>query len=82
MKSLKTFNLSHDCIRLIRSKANQSDYCERAIYLKHNQEKKRQEEIDAIDISDVTTKRLLVILGLRTDVPKHIRTLINQHLYE
>lgn len=75
MKSLKTFNLSHECIRIVRSKHNQSEYCEQAIRHMHNK------ELD-FDVSTLSTRRLLVILGLRKDCEPSIRALINHHLYE
>jgi len=75
MKSLKTFNLSHECIRIVRSKTNQSEYCERAIRAMHNKEKQ-------FDVSLMSTKQLLVMLGLRKDCEPSISALINHHLYE
>lgn len=82
MKSLKTLNLTHECIRLIRTKPNQSAFVERAVWKLDKLEKDKQKEIDAIDVSDMPTKRLLVILGLRKDCEPSIRALINHHLYE
>ena len=75
MKSLKTFNLSHECIRIVRSKPNQSEYCESAIRAMHNKE-------GEFDVTNLSTRRLLVILGLRKDCEPSIRALINHHLYE
>lgn len=74
MKSLKTFNLDAETIRIVRSKPNQSEYCAQAIRALHNKE-------TDFDISNVPTKRLLVILGLRSDTPDGIKALINLHLY-
>lgn len=75
MKSLKTFNLDHDVIRIVRSKPNQSEFCNKAIRSLHNKE-------DEFDVSNLSTRRLLVILGLRKDCEPSIRALINHHLYE
>lgn len=75
MKSLKTFNLDQDVIRIVRSKPNQSEYCNKAIRGLHNKEKE-------FDASLMPTKQLLVMLGLRKDCPEQIRVLINYHLYE
>jgi len=38
-------------------------------------------ELD-FDVSTLSTRRLLVILGLRKDCEPSIRALINHHLYE
>jgi len=75
VKSLKTFNLSHECIRIVRSKTNQSEYCESAIRAMHNKESE-------FDVTNMSTRRLLVILSLRKDCEPSIRALINHHLYE
>ena len=75
MKSLKTFNLDHDVIRIVRSKPNQSEYTCKAIRSYHNKESE-------FDVSNLSTRRLLVILGLRKDCEPSIRALINHHLYE
>jgi len=75
MKSLKTFNLDADVIRIVRSKPNQSEYTNVAIRAYHNKESE-------FDVSLITTRRLLVILGLRKDCPEQIKVLINHHLYE
>lgn len=81
MRGLKTFNLSQECIKLVRSKSNQSRYVERAIFKMHKLEKDREKEINQIDLSDIPTKRFLVILSLREDTPDAIRALIQHHLY-
>ena len=57
MKSLKTFNLDHDVIRIVRSKPNQSEYTNKSIRAYHNKETE-------FDVSNVATKRLLVIFGI------------------
>jgi hypothetical protein len=74
MKSLKTFNLDAETIRIVRSKPNQSEYCAKAIRALHNKEKD-------FDVTLMSTKQLLVILGLRSDTPNEIKALINLHLY-
>ena len=64
MKSLKTFNLDHDVIRIVRSKPNQSEYTNKSIRAYHNKETE-------FDVSNISTKQLLVMLGLRKDCPEH-----------
>ena len=75
MKSLKTFNLDHDVIQIVKKKQNQSQFVCKAVRKLHSSE-------NEFDISDVSTRRLLVVLGLRKDCEPSIRALINHHLYE
>ena len=58
MKTLKTFNLDQDTIRLVRTKFNQSRFVDRAIRMLHN----KQEQFD---ISDVDTIRIKLVLHHR-----------------
>lgn len=58
MKTLKTFNLNQDTIRLVRTKVNQSAFVDRAIRMLHN----KQEEFD---ITNVETLRLKLVLHHR-----------------
>ena len=58
MKSLKTFNLDQDTIRLVRTKPNQSTFVDRAIRFLHNKE-------EQFDISQVETTRLKLVLHHR-----------------
>ena len=68
-KGLKTFNLRHSTIAIVKKKPNQSEFVDRAIIQLH----KKQEEFD---ISDVRTRQLIAALHQREDCPKHIRLLL------
>ena len=74
MKSLKTFNLDRDVIEIVKKKHNQSQFVCKAVRKMH------QGDSD-FDLSDVSTRRMLVVLSLRKDVEPSIRALINLHLY-
>jgi hypothetical protein len=58
MKTLKTFNLEQDTIRLVRTKPNQSTFVDRAIRMLHNKE-------EEFDITKVETVRLKLVLHHR-----------------
>jgi hypothetical protein len=58
MKTLKTFNLEQDTIRLVRTKPNQSTFVDRAIRMLHNKE-------EEYDITKVNTVRLKLVLHHR-----------------
>ena len=74
MKSLKTFNLDQDVIEIVKKKHNQSQFVCKAI-------RKLDKGDTEFDLSDVSTRRMLVVLGLRKDVEPSIRALINLQLY-
>ena len=76
MKSLKTFNLSHDCIHKIRRQPNQSAFVEQAVYdrLKFLRTKeKKQAEFSA---ADMTARQLMWALQQKDDCPSSIRAVI------
>jgi len=75
MKSLKTFNLDQDVIQIVKKKHNQSQFVCKAVRKLHQGDTE-------FDLSDVSTRRMLVVLSLRKDCDPAVRALINHHLYE
>ena len=73
-KGLKTFNLRHSTIKLVRTKPNQSEFVDRAIVKYH----KKQEELT---IDDMETRAIAIRLKNRDDTPRHITILIEEWLY-
>lgn len=69
MKSLKTFNLRRSTIRIVRTKANQSEYVDKAIMKLHNKE-------EEFDITDVPTRSLMWALSRREDCPRSIVAIV------
>lgn len=75
MKSLKTFNLDIDVIRIVKQKQNQSQYVCKAIRRMHNQE-------DDFQMFDIETDVLLRTLLSRAGCPIHIKAVIRDYLGE
>lgn len=72
-KGLKTFNLRHSTIAIVRKKPNQSEFADRAIMRLHNQE----EDFSLIDLSAREIMRHLLSRG---GCPKHIQGVIRVYL--
>ena len=68
-KGLKTFNLNHSTIRIVRSKPNQSAFVDRAIMRLHKQE-------SDFDVTQVDMKRLLVEVVKKMDFNDPIRPIL------
>ena len=68
-KSLKTFNLRRSTIRIVRQKQNQSEYVDKAIIKRHNEEKQ-------FTIGDIPTRQLMAALQQREDTPRHIKIIL------
>lgn len=65
MKSLKTYNMDHDCIKILAREQNKSQFVCRAIRrLSHN--------IDEISPADFPTRQLLAALHARKDISAHL----------
>ena len=75
MKSLKTFNLRHSTIAIVRKKPNQSEFVDRAINRLHNQEADFR-------LIDIETDVLLTTLMRRDGCPTHIKAVIRDYLGE
>jgi len=76
MKSLKTFNLSHDCIQKVRRMNNQSSFVEQAIYDRLAYLKTKEKKSAAFDVSDMTARQLMWALQQKDDCPSAIRAII------
>ena len=72
VKSLKTYNMDHDCIQILQHKPNKSQYVCRSI----RRMQKLEEELD-LDLVD--TRYLLINLKHR-DISNALRILINHEL--
>lgn len=74
MKSLKTFNLDQDVIRIVRSKPNQSSFVQDAVRKLHKKEVE-------FDLDLVATRVIAINLKNRAELPKHLRILIEEYLH-
>jgi len=71
MKSIKTYNMDQDVIRILSRERNKSEYVNKAVRQKaHN--------IQEVYAADFDTRALCIALKEKPDVPDHIkRELIN-----
>lgn len=67
-KGLKTFNLNHSTIAIVKKKANQSEFVDRAIRKLHDGE--------GFDITDMPLKGIMWALTQREDCPSAVRAVI------
>lgn len=72
-KGLKTFNLNHSTIRIVRSKPNQSAFVDKAIMKLHNKETE-------FDITQVETRKMLVEIVKRMDFTDPLRLLLVERI--
>ena len=72
-KGLKTFNLRHSTIAIVKKKPNQSEFVDRAINRLHNQE-------GEFSLLDIETTILLRTLVRRAGCPAHIKAVISEWL--
>ena len=69
MKSLKTYNMDHDVIKILSRQTNKSQYVCRAVRrLSHN--------IDEVSPADFPTRQLLAALSSRNDVSPQMKAII------
>jgi hypothetical protein len=69
MKSLKTYNIDHDVIKILAREGNKSQYVCRAVRrLSHN--------IDEVSPADFPTRQLLAALSSRIDVSPQMKAII------
>ena len=71
-KGLKTFNLRHSTIAIVRKKPNQSEFVDRAIIRLHNSE-------DDFSLIDLSADQILKHLLSRGGCPEHIKAVIRAH---
>lgn len=76
MKSLKTFNLSHDCIHKIRRQPNQSAFVERAVYDRLEYLRSKEKKQATFSAADMTARQLMWALQQKDDCPSSVRALI------
>lgn len=76
MKSLKTFNLSHDCIHKIRRQPNQSAFVERAVYDRLAYLASKEKKQATFSAGDMTARQLMWALQQKDDCPSSVRALI------
>jgi len=75
MKSLKTYNMDHDVIRILSRQPNKSQFVNTAVRNKaHN--------IEEIFASDFDTRTLCIALKEKKDIPENIRREIIHFLFE
>lgn len=67
-KGLKTFNLRHSTIKIVRTKQNQSEFVDRAIVKLHNG--------DDFNITDMPLRGIMWALSQRDDCPSAVRAII------
>lgn len=75
MKVNRTYTMELRTLELLARKKNKSLIVNLAVRQYMNHENKFQ-------LSDVETKKLLLVLNQRDDIPKHLKLLINSHLFE
>ena len=75
MKSLRTYNMEDFAIRILKSKQNKSQFVNLAVHKLHSQEM-------YFDISNVSTKQLLVCYFNRLDMDDVLRPLLLQRINE
>lgn len=75
MKVNRTYTMELRTLELLARKKNKSLIVNLAVrqYMNHE---------DAFQLSNVETKKLLLVLNQRDDIPKHLKLLINSHLFE
>jgi hypothetical protein len=61
MKSLKTYNMDQDCIRILNIQPNKSQYVCRAV-------RQRFSNIDEVTPADFSTRQLLAALHSRSEI--------------
>lgn len=69
MKSLKTYNMDHDCIKILARESNKSQFVCRAI-------RKLSNKIDEVSPADFPTRQLLAALSSRNDVSPQMKAII------
>jgi len=69
MKSLKTYNMDHDCIAILARQPNKSQYVCRAV-------RRLSNNIDEVSPADFPTKQLLAALHSRDDVSHYMKAQI------
>ena len=75
VKSLKTYNMDHDCIKILQRQVNKSQFVCRAVRrLDHN--------IDEISPADFPTRQLLAALSARKDVSAQLKAVIIAELID
>lgn len=74
-KGLKTFNLPHDTIRIVKQKPNQSAFVNKAIIRLHVGQKEFR-------LWDIDVKELLMHCLMRGGTPPHIAAVIKEHYKE
>ena len=67
-KGLKTFNLRHSTIDIVKRKPNQSEFVDRAIRKLHNGED--------FSITDLPVRTIMWSLSQRDDCPSAVRAII------
>ncbi len=75
MKVNRTYTMDLRTLELLARKKNKSLIVNLAVRQYMNHENQFQ-------LSDVETKKLLLVLNQRDDIPKHLKLLINSHLFE
>ena len=75
MKSLKTYNMDHDCIKILARESNKSRYVCRAI-------RRLSHDLDEVYASDFDMKTLMIALKEKEGLPPHIKRELINYLFE
>jgi hypothetical protein len=75
MKVNRCYTMELRTLELLARKKNKSLIVNLAVrqYLNHE---------DSFQLANVETKKLLLVLNQRDDIPKHLKLLIHSHLFE
>lgn len=74
MKSLKTFNVDQDTIKILKRKLNKSEFVCRAV-------KALQKQQNEFQLADVNTKMMLNTIVTREDISQHLKKMIELELW-
>ena len=73
MKSLKTYNLDHDVIQILRSKPNKSQYVCKSVRAYTIAE-------EMFEIGDVPTRELIIYLKIKDDITPQLQAMLELEL--
>ena len=75
MKVNRTYTMELRTLELLARKKNKSLIVNLAVrqYMNHE---------DSFQLANVETKKLLLVLNQRDDIPKHLKLLIDSHLFD
>lgn len=75
MKSLKTYNMDHDVINILKRQPNKSEYVNKAV-------RQKSHRIQEVYAADFDTRSLCIALKEKKDIPEHIKRELINFLFE